>query len=120
MIISISSFGTTYRYNVDFSRDDKAALESFLTSKKVYLSDRQVGAFIATGEGVQFAGRGRKYYAAVIVRDITNEVMTDKARQIIRKFQRGINAQSAMSKTFISRALKVKKVAQAYGLENML
>ncbi|QDP66513.1 MAG: hypothetical protein Tp1111DCM1126091_19 [Prokaryotic dsDNA virus sp.] len=119
MIINVSAYGISSQYKVDFSRADKVALETFLATKGVYLSDRQVNAFVDSGEGVQFDGHGRKWIAATTVRDITNEVMTDKARQIIRKFLRSITA-NATSKTLVSRAMKVKKVAQAYNLEHML
>lgn len=117
MHIEIVSYGTGSRYAVDFTRDDVCALEKFLSDKGVFLSDRQVALFAETGEGVQFHRAGRRFVAAVIVRDITEQVQIDKARDIIRKF---LARKDYMSPTFISRAKKVKQVADAYNLTHML
>ena len=117
MIIEISSYGSGSRYAVDFTRDNVCALEKFLATKGIFPSDRQISQFADSGDCVQFHRAGRRFVAGIVVRDITEQVMLEKARDIVRKFNRRPIMQYAAKPYFMSHARKVKAVADQYGIE---
>lgn len=90
MKIEISSFGIGSRYTVDFDRTDTTSLETFLASKGVFPSDRQLKLFASSGECVEFTRiRGRNAVKSV-VKDATEAVRRDawrlKARGIVNRW----------------------------------